>query len=87
MIRLNLMAGMGNQMFEYAFARALSLEYREELEINSYFMTLAGLGAGRKGYFNNVLDCLNIPKEILFLNKKKYKSLHMELVKELLLLL
>lgn len=70
MIRLNLMAGMGNQMFEYAFARALSLEYREKLEINPYFMTLAGFGAGRKSYFNNVLSCLNIPEEILFLNKK-----------------
>lgn len=70
MIRLNLMAGMGNQMFEYAFARALSLEYQEQLEINPYFMTLAGIGAGRKGYFNNVLCFLNIPEEISFLNKE-----------------
>ena len=69
MIRLNLMAGMGNQMFEYAYARALSLQYHEKLEINPYFMTLAGLGAGRKRYFNNVLSYLNLPEEITFMNK------------------
>ncbi len=71
MIRLNLMAGMGNQMFEYAYARALSLQYHEKLEINPYFMTLAGVGAGRKGYFNNVLKCLNLPEEVSFISKKK----------------
>lgn len=71
MIRLNLMAGMGNQMFEYAYARALSLQYHEKLEINPYFMTLAGLGAGRKRYFNNVLSYLNLPEEITFMNKGK----------------
>lgn len=71
MIRLNLMAGMGNQMFEYAYARALSLEYNENLEINPYFMTLAGVGAGRKKYYNNVLLLLNIPKEVRMLPKTK----------------
>lgn len=65
------MAGMGNQMFEYAFARALSLEYSEKLIINPYFMTLAGIGAGRKGYFNNVLEYLNIPKDIRFMKKSE----------------
>lgn len=69
MIRLNLMAGMGNQMFEYAYARALSLEYREDLVINPYFMTLAGMGAGRKNYYNNVLKLLNIPTEVQMINK------------------
>ena len=69
MIRLNLMAGMGNQMFEYAYARALSLEYQEKLQINPYFMTLAGWGAGRKGYFNNVLNYLNVPMDVLFMSK------------------
>lgn len=71
MIRLNLMAGMGNQMFEYAYARALALEYGENLIINPYFMTLAGIGAGRKNYYNNVLEKLNIPKEISFMNKSE----------------
>ncbi len=71
MIRLNLMAGMGNQMFEYAYARALSLQYHERLEINPYFMTLAGVGAGRKGYFNNVLAYLNLSQNVSFMNKKK----------------
>lgn len=69
MIRLNLMAGMGNQMFEYAYARALSLEYSEDLVINPYFMTLAGMGAGRKNYYNNVLQLLNIPTEVKMINK------------------
>ena len=71
MIRLNLMAGMGNQMFEYAYARSLSLQYHEKLEINPYFMTLAGVGAGRKKYFNNVLSYLNLPEDISYVNKGK----------------
>ena len=71
MIRLNLMAGMGNQMFEYAYARALSLEYEEKLVINPYFMTLAGVGAGRRKYFNNVLLRLNISQEAVMLSKGK----------------
>ena len=71
MITLNLMAGMGNQMFEYAYARAMALENNEQLVVNPYFMTLAGLGAGRKNYYNNVLEKLNIPKEVKFLNKSQ----------------
>lgn len=69
MIQLNLMAGMGNQMFEYAYARALALENDEPLAVNPYFMTLAGLGAGRKKYYNNVLDVLNIPNDIRIMGK------------------
>lgn len=71
MIQLNLMAGMGNQMFEYAYARALSLEYKEPLVVNPYFMTLAGFGAGRKNYYNNVLEVLNISSDVKMLNKAK----------------
>ena len=63
------MAGMGNQIFEYAYARALALEYGEKLIVNPYFMTLAGIGAGRKKYYNNVLEKLNIPEEVSFMNK------------------
>lgn len=69
MIKLNLMAGMGNQMFEYAYARSLALEYKEELVINPYFMTLAGAGAGRKNYYNNVLEMLNIPDSVRTMDK------------------
>lgn len=71
MIQLNLMAGMGNQMFEYAYARALSLQYKEPLVVNPYFMTLAGIGAGRKGYYNNVLEVLNIPSDVNMMDKKE----------------
>lgn len=70
MIQLNLMAGMGNQMFEYAYARTLALECNESLVINPYFMTLAGIGAGRKKYYNNVLELLNIPSDVKMLSKK-----------------
>ncbi len=38
MIRLNLMADMGNQMFQYAYARAISEEFRDkEIVINDTF--------------------------------------------------
>lgn len=62
---------MGNQMFEYAYARALALEYGEKLIVNPYFMTLAGFGAGRKNYYNNVLEKLNIPEEVSFMNRSQ----------------
>ena len=54
-----------------SYTHLLSLQYHEKLEINPYFMTLAGLGAGRKRYFNNVLSYLNLPEEITFMNKGK----------------
>lgn len=44
MIRLNAYLGLGNQMFEYAFARALSEEYGgEEIALNPYFGALVNL--------------------------------------------
>ena len=47
------------------------LEYEEKLVINPYFMTLAGVGAGRRKYFNNVLLRLNISQEAVMLSKGK----------------
>jgi len=35
MIKVDLIAGLGNQLFEYAYARALSLEYNEPIVINT----------------------------------------------------
>jgi len=35
MIKLDVMAGLGNQLFEYAYARALSLEYGEPIIMNT----------------------------------------------------
>lgn len=41
MIILNLYCGLGNQMFEYAYALALSEEYGEDIYINKTWMKLA----------------------------------------------
>jgi hypothetical protein len=35
MIKVDIFAGLGNQLFEYAYARALSLEYNEPIVINT----------------------------------------------------
>jgi len=44
MIRLNTFLGLGNQMFEYAFARAISEEFNDrEIYINPYFSLLMNL--------------------------------------------
>lgn len=48
MIRLNVYLGLGNQMFEYAFARAISDEYGgEEITLNPYFGVLVNLTTPR----------------------------------------
>lgn len=73
-------------MFEYAYARALSLEYGEPLVINPYFMTLAGFGAGRKMYFNNVLPLLNIPDDIRILGKVSGLTLGMPDIAEFVMM-
>lgn len=49
MIRLNLIGGLGNQMFEYAYARALMEKFKdEEIRINPYFNMYYNLFALRK---------------------------------------
>lgn len=40
MIILNLLGGLGNQMFDFAYAEALSEEYGEEIAINSTWLKL-----------------------------------------------
>jgi len=34
MIKVDISGGIGNQLFEYAYARALSLEYNEPIVLN-----------------------------------------------------
>lgn len=53
-----MMGNIGNQMFIYAFARSLQLEYNQDLTID-----LSGL---KRGYYsaNYKLDCLNLPDDI-----------------------
>ena len=58
MITVHMMGNIGNQMFIYAFARSLQLEYNQDLTID-----LSGL---KRGYYsaNYKLDCLNLPDDI-----------------------
>lgn len=49
MITLNLMGGLGNQMFQYAFVRALSEEFDDkDIRINPYFMSFINLVTAKK---------------------------------------
>lgn len=69
MITVHMMGNIGNQMFIYAFARRLQLEYNQDLTFD-----LSGL---KRGYYtaNYKLDCLNISGDINYdLNKLDFKS-------------
>jgi hypothetical protein len=46
MIIVTLMGGMGNQMFQYALARSLSLKYNTPLKIDLSFLKNRNMGAG-----------------------------------------
>ena len=74
MITVHMMGNIGNQMFIYAFARSLQLEYNQDLTLD-----LSGL---KRGYYsaNYKLDCLCIPetinydlKKLGFWSRLKYK--------------
>lgn len=58
MITLNLYLGLGNEMFQYAFARALSEEYGEEIRINPYFGALVNLTTPKSSIkpFNRIIN-------------------------------
>jgi len=63
MIKVNIFFGLGNQLFEYAYARALSLEYNEPIVINTKtaFIILAKLRFPNFGDHNSYqLDHFNI---------------------------
>lgn len=54
MIRLNLMGGLGNQMFQYAFARALSEQFHDkEIEVNPYFSKYCNLWVSKSFHMTN----------------------------------
>jgi hypothetical protein len=44
MIAVTLMGGLGNQLFEYAFARSLSIKYQKDLKIDLSFLKRKDLG-------------------------------------------
>lgn len=54
MIRLNLLGAMGNQLFEYAFARALSEEFGDsDIRINDHFDGFIRLYSDKKFYYTS----------------------------------
>lgn len=56
MIRLNLLGGMGNQMFCYAYARALSEEFNDKkIVINDFFNRFINFHVYHK-FFSTPID-------------------------------
>jgi len=70
MIIINLKDGLGNQLFEYAYARWVSEQYGEKLVFNNYFFD----GAKRRSYSLHHFK-LNDEIEILPENKQKIYTL------------
>lgn len=64
MIYINLIGNLGNQMFEYAFARVLQKKYNQTICINSYNIE-------KKEECRCVLDKFKLNKNVIFESKKK----------------
>lgn len=66
MITLNLSGALGNQMFEYAYARALSEEFGDKtIVINPYFSLLYNIAATRTFHATpNELTCLKLNNNV-----------------------
>lgn len=58
------MGGMGNQMFQYAFAKSLSLKTNTEFKVDLSFLKRRDLGENFT-YRDFDLDIFNIPKNII----------------------
>lgn len=71
MIRLNLLGGMGNQLFGYAYARALSEEFGDkEIVMNDYFYRFFTF------YVDKVFVSLPIDLKYLYLNENVSYAKH-----------
>ena len=70
MISVKLMGGLGNQMFQYAFAKNLSLICNVELELDLSFLNRRDLGKNFT-YRNYDLDIFNI-QELTTIKEKNY---------------
>ena len=64
MIIVKLIGGMGNQMFQYAFARSISLKTNTEFKINLSFLKRKDLGENFT-YRDFDLDIFNISENII----------------------
>jgi hypothetical protein len=64
MIVVNLMGGLGNQMFQYAIGRKLSLKYNKKLILDKTFLLRRDLGS-EFTYRNFDLDIFNLDLEIV----------------------
>ncbi|MDE6021158.1 MAG: hypothetical protein K2H01_09230, partial [Ruminococcus sp.] len=75
MINLMLSGGLGNQMFEYAYARALSEAFGDEIIINPYYNRLYGmymkLIKGNPEYVNYQLDLFELNPNIRMISAVK----------------
>lgn len=64
MIITKLMGGMGNQMYQYAFARALSLKYNVPFKMDLAFLKNRNMGTGFT-YRDYDLDLFNIEENFI----------------------
>ena len=79
MIVVKLMGGLGNQMFQYAAARSLSLKKKTNLYLDHSFFDTASTGVTYRKYeltaFNLIVNQANSFQLFPFLLIKKYPSL------------
>jgi hypothetical protein len=64
MIVVKLMGGLGNQMFQYATAKQLSIKHNKELKLDKSFLLRRDFGEGFT-YRNYDLDIFNINAEVI----------------------
>ena len=74
MITVELKGGMGNQMFQYAFAKHLSLKYNLPFEMDLRFLKRRDLGE-KMVYRNYDLDIFQVDEHFLARAPKKNKSI------------
>ena len=84
MIITRLAGGLGNQMFQYAFARALSIKYKTNLKIDLSFLKNRNMGPNFT-YRNYELDIFNVVEDFnsTFENCIRFDEPHLNYSKEI----